>query len=72
MLLSPLLPPVLAIDEMLHCLLGSGLSLHVANAVGEGIRKKADRMVRAIMVAVLIGYILVFITNVPSIVIRVV
>ena len=52
--------PILAIDEMLHCLLGAGLSLQVSQAVGQENRAKANRIVAATLGAVLLVYVLIF------------
>lgn len=50
--------PLLSIDQILHCLLGFGIDKLMVQAIGEGDRKKADRIFGAILIAVLVIYAL--------------
>ena len=52
--------PVLSVDQVLHCLLGFGIDKLMVQAIGEGDRKRADRIFGAVLVAVLVVYVVVF------------
>ena len=52
--------PILAIDQILHCLLGFGIDKLMVQAIGEGDRRRANRIFGAILVTVLVVYALVF------------
>ena len=56
--------PFLALDEMLHCFLGMGMSAEMSQAIGKGDRKRAHRILAAVLIAVVIIYILVFLPTV--------
>ena len=52
--------PLLAIEQILHCLLGVGIDKLMIRAVGKGKREEADRIFGAVLIAVAIVYVLVF------------
>ena len=53
--------PLLAIDQILHCLLGFGISKMMIHSVGMGKRKEADRIFGAVLIAVAAAFLLVYI-----------
>ena len=53
--------PLLTIGEILHCLLGYGIDKLMIQAIGRGKRKEADRIFGAILIAVAVVYLLVYI-----------
>ena len=52
--------PLLAIEQILHCLLGFGIDKLMIRAIGKGKRKEADRIFGAVVIAVTVVYVLVF------------
>ena len=53
--------PLLAIDQILHCLLGFGIEKIMILYRGEGKREEADRAFGSILIAVFAAYLIVFI-----------
>ena len=53
--------PLLAIEQILHCLLGFGIDKLMIQAIGRGKRKEADRIFGAVLIAVLAVYLIIFI-----------
>ena len=53
--------PLLAISQILHCLLGFGISKLMIRAVGRGKRKEADRIFGAVLIAAAAAYLIVYI-----------
>ena len=53
--------PLLALTQILHCLLGYGIDKLMVQAIGEGKRKKADRIFGAVLIAVTVVFLLVFV-----------
>ena len=52
--------PILSVDQIMHCLLGFGIDKLMVQAIGEGDRKRADRIFGAVLVAVFVVYVVVF------------
>ncbi len=52
--------PLLTMDQILHCVLGIGIDKLMIRAIGEGDRKKANRIFGTILITVPISYALVF------------
>ncbi len=52
--------PLLAITQVLHCLLGFGIDKLMVQAIGEGRREEADRIFGAILIAVVAVFLIVF------------
>ena len=52
--------PLLAVGDILHCLLGFGIDKLMVQAIGEGKRKEADRIFGAVLLAVTVVFLLVF------------
>ena len=52
--------PLLALTQILHCLLGFGIDKLMVQAIGEGNRKEADRVFGAVLIAVIVVFLLVF------------
>lgn len=52
--------PLLAVSQILHCLLGYGIDKLMIRAIGKGSRKEADRIFGAIIIAVFVVYCVVF------------
>ena len=53
--------PLLAIEQILHCLLGFGIDKLMIRSIGKGNRKEADRIFGAVLIAVLAVYLIVYI-----------
>ena len=53
--------PLLALTQILHCLLGFGVDKLMVQAIGEGKRKEADRIFGAVLIAVTVVFLLVFV-----------
>ena len=53
--------PLLAIEQILHCLLGFGIDKLMIQSIGRGKRKEADRIFGAVLIAVLTVYLTVYI-----------
>ena len=53
--------PLLAIEQILHCLLGFGIDKLMIRSIGKGNRKEADRIFGAVLIAVLAVYLVVYI-----------
>ena len=53
--------PLLALGQILHCLLGFGIDKLMVQAIGEGKRKEADRIFGAVLIAVAVVFLVVFI-----------
>ena len=53
--------PLLAIEQILHCLLGFGIDKLMIRSIGKGKRKEADRIFGAVLIAVLAVYLVVYI-----------
>lgn len=56
--------PFLAVDGILHCLLGFGIDKLMIQAVGRGEREKADRIFATILLAVFVSYCIVVIPGI--------
>ena len=52
--------PLLSVDQILHCLLGFGIDKLMVQAIGEGDRKRSNRIFGAVLVAVFVVYVVVF------------
>ena len=52
--------PLLAIKQILHCILGFGIDKMMIQAVGKGKRKEADRIFGAVLLTVAAVYLLVY------------
>ena len=52
--------PLLAVAQILHCLLGFGIDKLMIQAIGKGNRKEADRIFGAIIIAAFAVYLAVF------------
>ena len=52
--------PLLAIVQILHCLLGYGIDKLMIRAIGKGSRKEADRIFGAVILAVFAVFVVVF------------
>ena len=52
--------PLLAVAQILHCLLGFGIDKLMIQAIGKGNRKEADRIFGAIIIAAFAFYLAVF------------
>lgn len=52
--------PILSIDQILHCMLGFGIEKLMIQAIGEGDRRRANRIFGAVLVAVFFVYAVVF------------
>ncbi len=52
--------PILSVDQILHCLLGFGIDKLMIQAIGEGDRRRANRIFGAVLVAVFVIYVAVF------------
>ena len=53
--------PLLALDQILHCLFGFGIDKLMIQAIGEGKRKEADRIFGAILIAAVVAFLIVFV-----------
>ena len=53
--------PLLAVNQILHCLLGFGIDKLMIRAIGKGNRKEADRIFGAIIIAVIAVFLSVYI-----------
>lgn len=53
--------PLLAISQILHCLLGFGISKLMIRAVGMGKRREADRIFGAVLITAAAAYLIVYI-----------
>ena len=53
--------PFLAIEQILHCLLGFGIDKLMIREIGKGRRKEADRVFGAVLIAVIVVYLAVYI-----------
>ena len=53
--------PLLAIEQILHCLLCFGVDKLMIQAIGNGKRKEADRIFGSILITILAAYLIVFI-----------
>ena len=53
--------PLLAVAQILHCLLGYGIDKLMIREIGKGRRKEADRIFASIIIAVLAVYLAVYI-----------
>lgn len=52
--------PLLAVAQILHCLLGYGIDKLMIRAIGKGCRKEADRIFGSVIIAVLAVYLAVY------------
>ena len=52
--------PLLTVPQILHCLLGFGIDKLMVQAIGEGRRRKADRIFGTVLIAVIVVFLLVF------------
>ena len=52
--------PLLTIEQILHCLLGFGIDKLMIREIGKGKRKEADRIFGAVLIAVTVVYVLVY------------